>query len=78
MGEFERRIILMIGKGKYDSKRVKYLGKVADMVDEARKEFPELNMPADHEVYPDEALDVYFAFHNNVKRWFKKWLGAAK
>ena len=40
MGEFKKRIILMVGEGKYDAQRVEYLGKVNDMIEEAKKEFP--------------------------------------
>ena len=41
LGEFQKRIILMIGEGKYDPQRVECLGRVSDMIEEGKKEFPE-------------------------------------
>jgi len=65
-GEFERRLILMIGKGKYDSQRIRYLGEVADMVDKARKEFPwDVLCNVGHPMFqPDEA---------RLRKWCKKY-----
>ena len=75
-GEFKKRIILMIGEGKYDPQRVEYLGKVSDMIEEAGKEFPETTiLEILKPIVSDEVLQKVKSELYKYPQWFEKWLG---
>jgi len=87
LGEFEKRIILMIGEGKYDAQRVEYLGEVSDMIEEAKKEFPlwiaqPLQVFWSKHIKPEEyeQLDLLSITElekimKALKEWFLKYFG---
>lgn len=75
LGEFKKRIILMIGEGKYDPQRVEYLGKVSNMIEEAEKEFPETCiLEILKPIVSDEVLEKVKVELYKYPQWYEKWL----
>ena len=66
IGEFQKRIMLMIGEGAYSEERKQYLGRVVDLSEEMRKEFVEILKRQREQNCCDE---------NERLKWFIKWLG---
>ena len=64
IGEFQKRIILMIGEGRYSEERKQYLGRVADLIEEAGRQFVEILKRQREQNYRDE---------NERLKWFIKW-----
>ena len=82
MGEFKKRIILMTGEGKYDPQRVEYLGKVSDMIEEAKKEFPFwIPRTQARAIYYAQKKEEHFPIRDTEEiadklyEWFLKWFG---
>lgn len=69
IGEFEKRIMLMVGEGQYSKERIHYLGRVNDMLTEAKEEFLQI-------LKNQQKLNV--RDENERLKWFMKWFSPSE
>jgi len=92
MGEFEKRIMLIMGKGTLIPPKTPtelrdrindVLGDFQEIVEEAKKEFPNLEEASWNKLHAgkfpksDENILGMFNSFLDVKKWFEKWFGKA-